>query len=141
MTWFNNDFTVTEGFTFVDKQSGSASNNHIANSIKSFGFGVPTGSKKPSKLAKLKKKRSKLTDLDDNSDKFQDVLNEVDSIDLEAFSIKGIADTIKKYNTNLDNRLQQATKKNNAGSMDKAMAQWDVLKDEFGKIFSFSEFI
>lgn len=74
-------------------------------------------------------------------DEFQDVLNEVDSMDVSSISIKGISDTIKRYNSNIENRLKYAKEKNNSSDMEAAMSQFDVLKDEFVKIFAFSDYL
>lgn len=136
--------------------------NFIATSIKQFGKVKPekrkekltdittpnnnkSSNNKSSDLSKLneKGKYAKLAGLvkPGKVDHFNDVMDEVDNIDLESISISGFTDTIKKYNTNFNNRLEYARKKNNNNDLESAMAQWDVLKDEFRKLFLFSDFI
>lgn len=146
---------------FANKSSSKLKNrdreNFIATSIKQFGKVKPEKRKekltdittpnnnKSSDLSKLneKGKYAKLAGLvkPGKVDHFNDVMNEVDNIDLESISISGFTDTIKKYNTNFNNRLEYARKKNNNNDLESAMAQWDVLKDEFRKLFLFSDFI
>jgi hypothetical protein len=130
--------------------------NFIATSIKQFGNVTPekrkekltditTSNNKSSGLSKLneKGKYAGLAGLvkPGKVDHFNNVMTEVDNIDLESISISGFTDTIKKYNDNFNNRLEYARKKNNNNDLESAMAQWDVLKDEFGKLFIFSDFI
>jgi hypothetical protein len=153
----------------LDKKSGMAppgldksgmappKENFIATSIKQFGKVTPEKQKekltdittsknnKSSGLSKLneKGKYAGLAGLvkPGKVDHFNNVMTEVDNIDLESISISGFTDTIKKYNDNFNNRLEYARKKNNNNDLESAMAQWDVLKDEFGKLFLFSDFI
>lgn len=131
--------------------------NFIATSIKQFGKVTPekrkekltdittSNNNKTSGLSKLneKGKYAGLAGLvkPGKVDHFNNVMTEVDNIDLESISISGFTDTIKKYNNNFNNRLEYARKKNNNNDLESAMAQWDVLKDEFGKLFLFSDFI
>ena len=142
--------------------------NFLAGEIKGFAFNTPSKEHMTnSSLAKLKSNRnrnntntrnrntrnrnnrenikwkSKLNKLAKRGqvDEFQDVLNEVDSMDVSSISVKGISDTIRRYNDNIENRLKYAKKKNNSSDMEAAMSQFDVLKDEFVKIFAFSDYL
>lgn len=142
--------------------------NFLANEIKGFAFNTPAKEHMTNtKLGKLKqnsknknnshtssprnkdgnkykdKRKSKLNKLAKRGhvDEFQDVLNEVDTMDVSSISIKGISDTIRRYNNNIENRLKYAKEKNNSSDMEATMSQFDVLKDEFVKIFAFSDYI
>lgn len=145
--------------------------NFLAGEIKGFAFNTPVKERMTnSPLAKLKsnsnrnntntrnrnksrnnmknnskniKEKSKLNKLAKRGhvDEFQDVLNEVDSMDVSSISVKGISDTVRRYNDNIENRLKYAKQKNNSSDMEAAMSQFDVLKDEFVKIFAFSDYL
>jgi hypothetical protein len=159
-----------EGFSFVDKPKPTKlgerkRENFLAGEIKGFAFNTPSKERMTdSPLAKLKvsrnrnntntrnsnknnskgiKGKSKLNNLAKRGqvDEFQDVLNEVDSMDVSSISVKGISDTIRRYNDNIENRLKYAKSKNNSNDMEAAMSQFDVLKDEFVKIFAFSDYL
>ena len=151
-----------EGFSFVDKPKPTKlgerkRENFLAGEIKGFAFNTPTKERMTnSPLSKLKSNRnsnknnskgikgkSKLNKLAKRGhvDEFQDVLNEVDSMDVSSISVKGISDTIRRYNDNIENRLKYAKQKNNSSDMEAAMSQFDVLKDEFVKIFAFSDYL
>jgi hypothetical protein len=60
---------------------------------------------------------------------------------VSSISVKGISDTVRRYNDNIENRLKYAKQKNNSSDMEAAMSQFDVLKDEFVKIFAFSDYL
>lgn len=163
MTVSNTTSTV-EGFSFVDKPKPTKlgerrQENFLANEIKTFAFNTPSKEMmSDTPLSKLKKQgnnnKNKKSNKNNNNkgnklralakkgqvDEFQNVLDEVDSMDVSTISIKGISDTIKRYNNNVENRLKYAKQKNNSNDLESAMAQYNVLKDEFVKIFSFSEF-
>jgi hypothetical protein len=154
-----------EGFSFVDKPEPTKLGNRkrenfLASEIKGFAFNSPTKERMTnSKLGKLNssrnsntrnsnnnknsKRKSKLNNLAKRGhvDEFQNVLNEVDSMDVSSISVKGISDTIRRYNNNIENRLKYAKEKNNSSDMEAAMSQFDVLKDEFVKIFAFSDYL
>lgn len=156
---YTNQPTI-EGFSFVDKPTPTKlgerkRDNFLAGEIKGFAFNTPTKERMTnSPLAKLNSNRnrnnsknikgkSKLNKLAKRGhvDEFQDVLNEVDSMDVSSISVKGISDTIRRYNDNIENRLKYAKQKNNSSDMEAAMSQFDVLKDEFVKIFAFSDYL
>lgn len=147
-----------EGFSFVDKPKPTKlgerkRENFLADEIKGFAFNSPVKERMTNtKLSKLKSNRNRNKNTKRNSklnslakrgqvDEFQDVLNEVDSMDVSSISIKGISDTIRRYNDNIENRLKYARAKNNSSDMEAAMSQFDVLKDEFVKIFAFSDYL
>lgn len=146
------ELNYVEGFQSSRvKSNRNKSNNMLASAIKNFGM---TGQKKQKEKltnitqSTLKNKnkdssKSKLSKLGKPGarDAFKDVMNEVDKIDLEAISLNGFTNTIKQYNDNFNNRLEHARKKNNNNDMEVAMAQWDVLKDEFRKLFLFSDYV
>ena len=128
--------------------------NFLANSIKHFGMTnrITAGKEKLTDISKSKSKsklvgsRSTLGKLaklskPGSNDKFKDVMTEVDKIYLEAISLSGFTNTIKKYNENFNNRLDYARKRNNNNDLESAMAQWDILKDEFKKLFVFSDYV
>jgi hypothetical protein len=146
-----------EGFASSSKLAKNNSKrgnreNFLADSIKHFGM---TSRSKPSKekltnISNNKKSnktpvgsRSKLGKLakPGSNDKFKDVMAEVDKIDLEAISLSGFTNTIKKYNDNFNNRLEYARKRNDTNDLESAMAQFDVIKDEFKKLFLFSDYV
>ncbi len=160
-----------EGFSFVDKPKPSKlgerkRENFLAGEIKGFAFNNPDKERMTNtKLSKLRNttynksnsnsstknntknnnsnQKSKLNNLAKRGqvDEFQDVLKEVDSMDVSSISVKGISDTIRRYNDNIENRLKYAKAKNNSSDMESAMSQFDVLKDEFVKIFAFSDYL
>lgn len=155
---------TVEGFSFVDKPKPTKlgerkRENFLAGEIKGFAFNNPVKERiTNTKLSKLKNirhrnnnskqygsnnQKSKLKKLAKRGqvDEFQDVLNEVDSMDVSSISVKGISDTIRRYNDNIENRLKYARAKNNSSDMEAAMSQFDVLKDEFVKIFAFSDYL
>lgn len=154
---------IIEGFSFIDKPSPTKlgerrRENFLANEIKQFAFNTSTKEHMTnSPLNKLKSsryqnnktnkhitsKKSKLNKLARKGqiDEFQDVLDEVDTMDVSSISIKGISDTIRRYNENIENRLTYAKQKNNSSELESAMSQFNVLKDEFVKIFAFADYI
>lgn len=158
----NQTHTTIEGFSFIDKPKPTKlgerkRENFLASEIKGFAFNTPVKERMAntsSRLSKLKhnnsnarnnkkSNNSKLNKLAKRGqvDEFKDVLNEVDSMDVSSISIKGISDTIKRYNSNIENRLKYAKQKNNSNDLESAMSQFDVLKDEFVKIFAFSDYL
>jgi len=86
-----------------------------------------------------------LSDDDDEDegkyDNFQDVLDEIDKIDVGAFSINSIGNTIQRYSKNFDKRLKYAHKKNSKSNVDASMAQLSVITDEFRKLFAIDKLI
>lgn len=86
-----------------------------------------------------------LSDDDDENDgkydNFQDVLDEIDKIDVGAFSINSMGNTIRRYSKNFDKRMKYAHKKNNKSHIDASMAQLGVLADEFHKLFAIDKLI
>ena len=70
-----------------------------------------------------------------DEDNFQNVMDELDNVDLDAFSFNSIGNTIKRYSDNLTNRIDNAAKQNPYSPLDKTMAQGHVLFDEFKKLF------
>jgi hypothetical protein len=136
-----------------------AKENFLATSIKHFGTTKSQKSKHSDKLSKLETEKEKFEDSNIKKgskdkkdglaglikpgkvDHFKNVMSEVDNIDLDALSLSGFTDTIKKYNNNFNDRLEYARKNNNNNDLEAAMAQWDVLKDEFHKLFIFSDYI
>lgn len=161
----NQTHTTIEGFSFIDKAKQAKlgerkRENFLAGEIKGFAFNTTSKEHMTnisnSRLSKLKSNtkahtrsnnkktnNSKLNKLAKRGqvDEFKDVLNEVDSMDVSSISIKGISDTIKRYNSNIENRLKYAKQKNNSNDLESAMSQFDVLKDEFVKIFAFSDYL
>jgi uncharacterized protein YggL (DUF469 family) len=154
---------TVEGFSFVDKPKPTKlgerrQENFLANEIKTFAFNTPSKETMSDTPLRKLKKQSNNNNKSDNSnnnkksnklrslakkgqvDEFQNVLDEVDSMDVSSISIKGISDTIKRYNNNVENRLKYAKQKNNSNDLESAMAQYNVLKDEFVKIFSFADY-
>lgn len=144
-----------EGFVSSSKKK-TKRENFLAESIKHYGMtSRPTTSKEKltnisnsksksnNKLVGSRSKLGKLAKLakPGSNDKFKDVMAEVDKIDLEAISLNGFTSTIKNYNENFNNRLEYARKRNNNNDLESAMAQWDVIKDEFKKLFLFSDYV
>jgi hypothetical protein len=149
---------IAEGFKTIGSQKRNKE-NFLATSIKNYG----TTAQNLHKNKKSKQLKEKLTNITSNSskhkkqrnthsalnklitkgvkDEFADVSGEIDMIDLESISIHGLTDTIKRYNENFNNRLEYARKKNNTNDMEMAMAQWDILSDEFKKLFMFSDYM
>lgn len=151
-----------EGFESNKKSLDLANYGYTVDELKNKGkreMFSNTGSK--SKLAKLKRgKPSKNThhtkkhktskdketytnvlrwiDDDDNGkyDNFQDVLDEIDKIDVSAFGINSMGNTISRYSKNIDDRMNYAKKKNKHSRLDTSMAQLSVLTDEFKKLFA-----
>lgn len=74
-------------------------------------------------------------------DNFQDVLDEIDRIDVTAFGINSMGNTIRRYSKNIDNRLKYAHKKNKNSRLDASMAQLSVLGDEFRKLFAIDKLL
>lgn len=161
----NQTHTTIEGFSFIDKPKPSKlgkqkRENFLAGEIKGFAFNtsskehmtnisnsrlnnLKSNTKSNNNSNNKKSTNSKLNKLAKRGqvDEFKDVLNEVDSMDVSSISIKGISDTIKRYNNNIENRLKYAKQKNNSNDLESAMSQFDVLKDEFVKIFAFSDYL
>lgn len=69
-------------------------------------------------------------------DNFQDVLDEIDRIDVTAFGINSMGNTIKRYSKNIDDRMKYAYKKNKNSRLDSSMAQLGILTSEFRKLFA-----
>lgn len=88
-----------------------------------------------------------LDDDDEDSDKegkydnFQDVLDEIDKIDVSAFGIHSMGNTISRYSKNIDNRMKYAHKKNKNSRLDANMAQLGVLTEEFRKLFAIDKLL
>tara|TARA_Y100000816_G_C26108006_1_gene589651 strand:- start:8283 stop:8858 length:576 start_codon:yes stop_codon:yes gene_type:complete len=74
-------------------------------------------------------------------DNFQDVLDEIDMMDTSAFSFNSMNNTVKRYASNIDNRMLHAKKKNKGSKINSAWAQFRVILEEGGKLFSFSQII
>ena len=128
----NTKLSKLRNTTFSKSNSNSTTKNNNKND-KTNNKNDKSNNKRNSKLNKLAKRGQ--------VDEFQDVLNEVDSMDVSSISVKGISDTIRRYNDNIENRLKYAKSKNNSSDMESAMSQFDVLKDEFVKIFAFSDYL
>lgn len=111
------------------------------------------GNKKGNKLGALKNKEEYMnvirlldteddgTDNDGKYDNFQDVLDEIDKIDVTAFGINSMGNTVRRYSKNIDKRLKYAHKKNSNSRVDASMAQLSVLTDEFRKLFAIDKLI
>ena len=85
-----------------------------------------------------------LRQLDDDAnpgkyDNFQNVLDELDNIDADAFKLNNMNSVLTSYNDNLKNRLTYAGK-NSLNRFDATMAKGSVLLDEFKKLFSYDKF-
>lgn len=85
-----------------------------------------------------------LRELDDDAnpgkyDNFQNVLDELDNIDAEAFKLNNMNSVLTSYNDNLKNRLNYAGKKG-LNRFDATMSKGSVLLDEFKKLFSYNSF-
>jgi hypothetical protein len=102
-----------------------------------------SNNKKGNNKGKNNNKLNKLKSLSKKGkvDEFKNVRDEVDSLDLSSISVTGISDTIRRYNDNFESRLKYAKEKNNSSAFESAMAQFGVIKDEFVKIFAFSDYI
>lgn len=68
-------------------------------------------------------------------DNFQNVMDEIDKIDANAFTFNSIGSTISRYSDNLDNRIKHAKKRNSQSRLDSSMAQLNILWDEGKKLF------
>ena len=67
--------------------------------------------------------------------------DEIDKIDVSAFSFNSIGNTVKRYSDNIDNRIKYAKKTNNHSHIDSTMAQGGVLWDELKKLFIFRNYV
>lgn len=76
-----------------------------------------------------------------SKDNFQNVMDEIDKIDANAFTFNSIGSTISRYSDNLENRIKYAKKKNSQSRLDSSMAQLNVLWDEGKKLFLFKNVI
>lgn len=72
-----------------------------------------------------------------STDNFQNVLDELDNIDVDTFSLKNITGVVSNYNDNITNRLKHAGKKGYS-NFDKSIAKGSVLLDEFKKLISYT---
>ena len=70
-----------------------------------------------------------------DTDNFQNIMDEIDNVDLDAFSFNSIGNTLGRYSDNIKNRLKTAADSNPYSPLDKTMAQGSVLYDEFKKLF------
>jgi len=129
----NTKLSKLRNSTYGKNNANSTTKNNSKNDKRNNKSNNKSNNKQNSKLNKLAKRGQ--------VDEFQDVLNEVDSMDVSSISVKGISDTIRRYNDNIENRLKYAKAKNNSSDMESAMSQFDVLKDEFVKIFAFSDYL
>jgi len=68
-------------------------------------------------------------------DNFQNVMDEIDKIDANAFTFNSIGSTISRYSDNLDNRIKYAKNRNSQSRLDSSMAQLNILWDEGKKLF------
>ena len=76
-----------------------------------------------------------------SKDNFQNVMDEIDKIDANAFTFNSIGSTISRYSDNLENRIKYAKKQNSQSRLDSSMAQLNVLWDEGKKLFLFKNVI
>jgi len=73
-------------------------------------------------------------------DNFQDILDEIDSIDTNTFKFKNINSVASSYNDNLKNRLKYAEKKG-YNSYERTIGKGSVLLDEFKKLMSYDSYM
>tara|TARA_Y100000389_G_C17321772_1_gene443462 strand:- start:59 stop:721 length:663 start_codon:yes stop_codon:yes gene_type:complete len=76
-----------------------------------------------------------------SKDNFQNVMDEIDKIDANAFTFNSMGSTISRYSDNLENRIKYAKKQNSQSRLDSSMAQLGVLWDEGKKLFLFRNVI
>ena len=76
-----------------------------------------------------------------SKDNFQNVMDEIDKIDANAFTFNSMGNTISRYSDNLENRIKYAKKQNSHSRLDSSMAQLGVLWDEGKKLFLFRNVI
>ena len=74
-------------------------------------------------------------------DNFQNVLDEIDMMDTNAFSFNSMNNTVKRYAQNIDDRIKYAKNKNKDSKINSAWAQLGVLFSEGGKLFSWTSLI
>ena len=72
-------------------------------------------------------------------DTFKDVVGNIDRIQPGAFNFRSIGATIRRYNENFNNQLNNAKSKNKDNNFEGTMAQGQVIFKEFKKLFAFSE--
>ena len=106
---------------------------------------------KPNKELKKHKAKEKFSDtlsllkvIDDDAnpgkyDRFQNVLDEVDKIDENAFSFTSMNDAIRAYNDNINNRMKYAKNKS-LSNFEGTIAQGGVLIDELKKLFNYDSY-
>lgn len=78
---------------------------------------------------------------DGKYDNFQDVLDEIDHIDVSAFGINSMGNTIRRYSKNINDRMKYVQKKNKNSRLDSSMAQLGILTDEFRKLFAIDKLL
>ena len=107
-------------FKKIEKMTNVNDNN--TNPLEYFGFKYASN-----------KKTEKFNNSNAEDERFQNALDEADRIDVNSIGIRGVKETIKRYNNMFSDKLQKAKDENN--SLVSTIEQGKVFVNEFKSLF------